>query len=509
MSTLPRPWILTVLILFSVALGAFLGTALQRPSATLAQSTTRTVSATASVSKAEALAAAEVMESAFVRVAEEVSPAVVTIYARRNIMSRPSLRLPLPDDLPFGFELPGGRRGQEDTVPIPTRGVGSGVIVRSDGYILTNDHVVQGAERVEVVLSDGRRLEGKVMRDFNSDIAVIKVNATGLPTARLGDSDTVRVGQWAIALGSPFNKQNTMTVGIISALGRQEVIGRMSGTRRFYPNLIQTDASINPGNSGGPLLNIRGEVIGINTAIESPTGSFAGIGFAVPINTARFVMEQLITRGKVVRGYFGVTPTDLTPEDAQRLKARQGALITSVEEGSPADKGGIQVEDVIVEYNGRPVKGELDFRDMVARTEPGTTVPVKVIRNGREVTLRVKVGEAPDQEQRQQGTQQEREGGRKLGITIERLTPELAERLRLPRNSQGVVITEVVPGSAADDAGLLVGDVILQVDGQRVSSVDDVHRIVQGRKSGDTVVFIVRRTTPDGTFISRVRVEVP
>lgn len=501
----PRAWVFTLMILFSVALGAFLGTALQRPVVTMAQGTVRTISTTtAGFSKAEALSAAEAMESAFVRVAEEVSPAVVTIYARRNI-SAPRLRFDIPDDFPFRFEF---RRDNREVVPIPTRGVGSGVTVRSDGYILTNDHVVAGADRVEVVLSDGRRLTGKVMRDYRSDIAVIKVDATGLPTARLGDSDTARVGQWAIALGSPFDKQNSMTVGVISGLGRREAIGGMM-QQRYYPNLIQTDASINPGNSGGPLLNIRGEVIGINTAIESPTGSFAGIGFAVPINTARYVMEQLIARGKVVRGFLGVIPADVTPADAQRLKVNRGALIVSVTEGSPADQAGFQVEDVVVEYNGKPVRGEVDFRDMVARTEPGTVVPVKVIRNGREQTLRVKVGEYQDPEEQMRQRGQRQESGRKLGISIERLTPELAERLRLPRNTQGIVITEVVPGSAADDAGLSPGDVILQVDGQRVTSLEEVHRLVEQHKSGDMVVFIVRRNTPDGIITTRVRVEVP
>ena len=507
MMTQPKAWVFTVMILFSVALGAFLGTAFQKPVVTLAQGGARTVSATTSISKADALSAAEAMESAFVRVAEEVSPAVVTIYARKTV-TRPNLRLDIPDDFPFPFEFRRGGRAPE-TVPIPTRGVGSGVIVRSDGYILTNDHVVAGADRVEVVLSDGRRLEGKVMRDFRSDIAVVKVNATGLPTARLGDSDTVRVGQWAIALGSPFDKQNSMTVGVVSALGRREAIGSAMQGQRYYPNLIQTDASINPGNSGGPLLNIRGEVIGINTAIESPTGSFAGIGFAVPINTARFVMEQLITRGKVVRGFFGVMPADVTPEDAQRLKVKQGALITSVTEGSPAAQAGIQVEDVVVEYNGKPVKGEVDFRDMVARTEPGTVVPVKIVRNGREMTLRVKVGEAPEVDEQTRQRERTQESGRKLGISIERLTPDLVERFRLPRDTQGVVIIEVVPGSAADDAGLAVGDVILQVDGQRVNNVDEVHRIVSSHKSGDTVIFIVRTKTDDGFVTRRVRVEVP
>jgi serine protease Do len=504
MTTQPRAWVFTLMILFSVALGAFLGTAFQKPVITLAQGNTRTVS-TALVSKAEALSAAEAMESAFVRVAEEASPAVVTIYARRNVQ-RPSLRFELPDDFPFSMPRP--RRLPEDTVPIPTRGVGSGFIVRSDGYILTNDHVVAGAERVEVELSDGRRFTGQVMRDYRSDIALVKINATGLPTLPLGDSDKVRVGQWAIALGSPFNKQNTMTVGVVSALGRRESIGGgMQG--RYYPNLIQTDASINPGNSGGPLLNIRGEVIGVNTAIESPTGSFAGIGFAVPSNTARFVMEQLIAHGKVRRGFFGVVPNDVTPEDAQRLKVRQGALITSVTEGSPAAQAGIQVEDVIVEYNGKPVRGELDFRDMVARTAPGTVVPVKIVRNGREMTVRVKVEEAPDPEQQTRQRQQPQESGRKLGISIENLTPELVERYRLPRGTRGVVITEVVPGSAADDAGLSPGDVIVQVDGQRVDNVDEVHRIVSGRKAGDAVIFIVRSNTDQGIATRRVRVEVP
>lgn len=505
MMTLPRTWVLTLMILFSVALGAFLATAFQQPEMSLAQSTGRLTSSTVAGAKAEALSMADAMESAFVRVAEEVSPAVVTIYARRNV-NRPGLRLDIPGDLPFDLPL---RRTPGDPVPIPMRGIGSGVVVRSDGYILTNDHVVAGAERVEVVLSDGRRMEGRVMRDFRSDIAVIKVNATGLPTARLGDSDNVRVGQWAIALGSPFDKQNSMTVGVISALGRREAIGSRIQGQRFYPNLIQTDASINPGNSGGPLLNIRGEVIGVNTAIESPTGSFAGIGFAVPINTARYVMEQLIARGRVVRGFLGVVPADVTPEDAQRLKVKQGALITSVTEGSPAAQAGMQVEDVVVAFDGKPIRGEVDFRDMVARTAPNTVVPVKVFRDGREQTLRVKVGEAPDLEEQTRQRTQNQESGRRLGISIERITPELAERFRLPRDTQGVIITEVVPGSAGDDAGLVVGDVILQVDGQRVSTIEEVHRLVEQRKSGEAVVMIVRRNTPDGAATSRVRVEVP
>jgi len=505
MMNAPRPWLLTLMILFSVALGAFLATAWQQPVVTMAQGNTRTVSTAAAVSRTEALSAAEAMESAFVRVAEEASPAVVTIYARRNVQ-RPSLRFELPEDFPF--PMPRVRRGPEDSVPIPTRGVGSGFLVRSDGYILTNDHVVAGAERVEVELSDGRRFTGTVSRDYRSDIALVKINATGLPTLPLGDSDKVRVGQWAIALGSPFNKQNTMTVGVVSALGRREAIGGGMQSR-YYPNLIQTDASINPGNSGGPLLNIRGEVIGVNTAIESPTGSFAGIGFAVPINTARFVMEQLITRGKVERGFLGVVPADVTPQDAQRLKVKQGALITSVTEGSPAAQAGIQVEDVVVEYDGVPIKGEIDFRDRVARTPPGTTVTVKVVRDGREIALRVKVGAMPDPEQQTGQRQQPRESGRKLGISIESLTPELAERYRLPRANRGVVITEVVPGSAADDAGLQPGDVILQIDGQRIDNIDEVHRIVSERKSGDTMVFIVRTNTDQGMVTRRVRVELP
>lgn len=508
MTTHPRAWVFTLMILFSVALGAFLGTAFQKPVVSLAQSNKQLTSAKVAT-KAEAISAAEIMESAFVRVAEEASPAVVTIYAEKTVRP-PTLRFQFPDDdLLFPFRFRQDRRSPNDGVPIPTRGVGSGVIVRSDGYILTNDHVVAGAERVEVVLRDARRFQGKVMRDFRSDIALVKIDATGLPTAPLGNSDEVRPGQWAIALGSPFDKQNTVTVGVISAIGRREAIGGgMSG--RYYPNLIQTDASINPGNSGGPLLNIRGEVIGINTAIESPTGSFAGIGFAVPINTARYVMEQLIAHGKVIRGFFGVTPTDVTPEDARRLKVKEGALITSVSEGSPAAEAGLQVEDVIVECNGKPVRGELDFRDMIARTPPGTTVPVKIVRDGREITLRVKVGEAPDPEaQSRVNNRQPERSGSKLGISIGNLTPELAERFRLPRQIQGVVITEVVPGSAADDAGLSVGDVILRVDGERINSPDDVHRIVASRSSGDRVVFIVRRNTPDGAMTSRLVVKVP
>jgi serine protease Do len=239
---------------------------------------------------------------------------------------------------------------------------GSGVIVRSDGYILINDHVVAGADRVTVTLLDGRQFPGKVFRDPKSDLALIKINADNLPAAQLADSDSVRIGQWALAFGSPFALNDTMTVGVVSSLNRREEIGE-GGTNRLYPILIQTDASINPGNSGGPLVDVYGRVVGVNVAIESPSGGNVGIGFAIPANTARFIMDQLISKGAVTRGYLGLAPASLSYEDQQRYNIKQGALVTEVQDGTPAAKAGFQVEDVIVRYDNKLVAGEATFRD--------------------------------------------------------------------------------------------------------------------------------------------------
>jgi len=274
-------------------------------------------------------------------------------------------------------------RGQNQDSPAPRMGtsVGSGVIVRSDGYILTNDHVVEGAKdgKVTVKLSDGTVLNGVVKRDFRSDLAVVKVESKKpLPSVKFADSGRLHVGQWAIAIGSPFGKENTMTTGIVSALHRKSDISD-GVTGRFYPSLIQTDAAINRGNSGGPLFNIKGELIGINVAIYSPTGTSVGIGYAIPSNTAKYVSDQLIAKGKVTRGSLGLVPQDITADERSLVGTSTGAYVKEVVVGGPADKGGIQAGDVITKIGGTPIVDEITLRDTVGSTAPGSKVDISFL----------------------------------------------------------------------------------------------------------------------------------
>ncbi|HLK61383.1 MAG TPA: trypsin-like peptidase domain-containing protein [Chthonomonadaceae bacterium] len=336
-------------------------------------------------------------EAAFEQVADKLRPSVVFIQSQQTI-NAPRVRRSADDGQDFpGFPgAPGGRRPFGRSNPY-MEASGSGVIVRSDGYILTNDHVVDGADKVTVTLQDGREFPGEVKRDFKSDLALVKIHANNLPAAELADSDRVKVGQWAIAFGSPFGLSDTMTVGVVSSLHREQVIGGNGPDGRLYPSLLQTDASINPGNSGGPLVDLYGRVVGINVAIESPSGGNVGIGFAIPANTARYIMNDLITTGKVVRGYLGMAP--VTPSYAQKQKygVQSGALVARVETGSPAASGGLQVEDMIVRYNGKSVTDDAMLREMVARTAPGETAILVVKRNGEEKTLHVAIGSTPDE----------------------------------------------------------------------------------------------------------------
>src|SRR5205809_1696173 len=378
------PFLIVIASLLSVLLGVGIGSGIQH---------FYSISQTAHAANERAVTAQGVPD--FVNLVKKVGPAVVNIsttQVRNTAQDVPS---------PFGGEDPSNELwkrffgGQIPRGPQRQRGLGSGFIIDRDGTILTNYHVVDGAERPVVTLSDGRSFDAKVLgRDQKTDIAIVKINAPqDLPVVTFGDSDRLEVGEWVLAIGDPFGLDHTVTSGIVSAKGRQIGAGP-------YDNFIQTDASINPGNSGGPLINLRGEVVGINTAIFSQSGGNIGIGFAIPTNSVKELLPQLKDKGKVVRGYLGTTVQKITPEiaDSLGLKQQRGALVADVMKGSPAERAGIKTGDVIVEFNSKEIKDSGDLPALVARIAPGTSVSLKVVRDGKEVSLPIAVGEMKENE---------------------------------------------------------------------------------------------------------------
>jgi Do/DeqQ family serine protease len=402
-------------------------------------------------------------------VVDQVTPAVVTIRSERRVRN---VSQDIPDELRefFGDRFGFGRRGPQ----MPERrqgGLGSGVVVRHDGYILTNNHVVDGAEQVSVELTDGRTFKAKVVgTDAATDLAVVKIDGTNLPTLPLGDSDAVRVGDVVLAVGNPLGVGQTVTMGIVSAKGRATERGDNS-----YEDFIQTDAPINQGNSGGALVSTRGELVGINSQILTPSGGNIGIGFAIPANMAKNVMTQLIDHGQVHRGMIGVTIQPVTSDIANSLGLSQvrGALVNAVQTGSPADKAGIRRGDVITSVNGAAVKDSNDLRNDVAQMAPGSTAKLTVVRDGKEQTLNVTLAErkAADSERGEEGgaNSNDRSGG--FGMGVEPLTRDRAQELGIPTSS-GVLVSEVQPGGRAADAGLRPGDVITEIDRKPVTNPD-------------------------------------
>ena len=368
------------------------------------------------------------------------------------------------------------------------RSEGSGFIIRADGFILTNQHVVVDSEKLEVRLKDGRRLPANLIgADEGTDIAVIKIDGADkedLAAVRLGDSDSLEVGEWIIAIGNPFGLEHTVTAGIVSAKGR--FIGQGS-----YDDFIQTDAAINPGNSGGPLINLKGEVVGINTAIFSRTGGNIGIGFAIPINLAKELLPELQEKGKVTRGWLGVYIQKVTSDIAESLglDSADGALVADIMPESPAAKAGMEVGDVIVEFDGHAVKESTELPMIVARTPIGKSVDVEVVRRGKHKRLSVEVDELREEEvAAATGDQSEQ-----FGLSVQNLTPEIAESLGLDPETKGVVVAGVEPGSVAEDAGLQRGDVILEVNRKTVESLADYRKAITGTEKGKSVLFLVRR----------------
>lgn len=448
---------------------------------------------------AENRAALHGLEDAFASIVDGVGPSVVKITSEmKPTAAARTNRLPGGgEDFFKGFPFPFAAPETPDTNEPAPQATGTGVIVRSDGYVLTNDHVVGGADVVTVKLKDGREFKGKVIRDQKSDLALVKIDATGLPAAKLGESRKVRVGSWAIAIGSPFGLDQTVTVGVVSAVKRQEAI-----ENKFYPDLIQTDASINPGNSGGPLVNIDGEVIGVNTLIRaSMGGGNIGIGFAIPVDTAKFVMNQLIDHGKVTRGYLGIVPIDLNPNDAASYGVAHGALVQTVSSGGPADKAGILPDDVIIELDGRQITDALQLRNVLESTIPGTTIKVVVVRNKVEKTYNVKIEQFKEREVAEQTAPTIN----KFGFSVDDLSSDIISDLKLPKDIKGVIITEVDPRSKAAKAGLRGGMVITHANWTITASVADFENVVKSLKSGDILRLRIRST--DGTSVIKIPID--
>lgn len=429
----------------------------------------------------------------FAPVVKQVAPSVVTVSTSRQV-KRMGANLPeglrIPEEMRRFFDQDqrfGGR--------MPDRqGIGSGVIVSKDGYILTNNHVIAGAQTITVTLSDRREpLTAKLIgADPKSDLAVLKVDAGGsLPAVTLGDSDKIEVGDVVLAIGNPFGVGQTVTSGIVSARGRG--VGLAD-----YEDYIQTDASINPGNSGGALVDAHGKLIGINTAILSPSGGNLGIGFAVPVNMARGIMDSLITNGKVTRGYLGLMIQPLTPELAKafNVKPDQGVLIGDVVADGPAAKAGLQSGDVVTAFNGRDIEDPRHLRLKSAQTVPGTKATLTVLRDGKSREIEVTVGELKSQDGDEAMPEAAQTPGKvKLGVRLGEIDQEARERFEIPKSVHGVVIAEVVPGSRAADAGLQPGNVILEVDRQPVTKPADAVAAI-GKNKGD---LMLRLWAQDGT----------
>ena len=415
-------------------------------------------------------------------IAERVGPAVVNIDTVRLVQQSS----PFGDDPIFRRFF--GEQFEEYSRTIPQKGTGSGFIINKEGYILTNEHVVHRIDEIKVTLADGREFTGKVVgSDETSDLAIVKIESeNNLPTVELGNSEDLRVGEIVIAIGNPYGLQQTVTMGVVSAKGRSIPAGREG---QVYRNFIQTDTAINPGNSGGPLLNTKGEVIGVNTAIIP----FAqGIGFAIPINTAKKNIDDLINLGRVRRSWLGVYIQKVTPEIAEQfnLSEAKGVLVGQVIEESPAEESGIERGDIIIKVNDEEVNSPQELQEKIRSIEIGKNTNIEAIRDGKTISFIVKIDEMPTENKGE--IAKEKVFSVQTGIMVEEVTKEVARELGLPR-VEGLVITEVIPGSSADDGGLQQGDVVLEANRTEVSSVKKWEEIINTLKPGDTLLLLVYR----------------
>jgi serine protease Do len=440
--------------------------------------------------------------TSFAPVVKKVTPSVVKVYVSGTVKNVAHQMPEMPDDLSnnpwlrrfFGDDFNGQdfgqRRGRNmPNMPMPKQhGMGSGVIVTKDGYLLTNNHVVENADEVKVALNDGREFTARVVgKDPKSDIAVLKIDAKDLPAIDLADSDQLEVGDVVLAVGNPFGVGQTVTSGIISATSRGSL-------GLDYEDMIQTDAAINPGNSGGALVDAEGRLIGINTAILSRSGGNQGIGFAVPVNLARSVMEGLVKDGRVVRGFMGVNIQDLTPALAKQfdVKDAKGALVAGVTPKSPAEKAGLQDGDIVTEFNGKAVKDSRHLKLQVAQTTPGTSVPVKVLRDGKMKSLDVTVKELPGTELASKKNSDDAQNSSDAldGVAVADIDAAAKEQFKVPANLKGAVVTQVDPNSAAFEAGLRAGDVILEINRKPVKNAEDAVQLTENVKDKRTLLRV-------------------
>lgn len=422
----------------------------------------------------------------FAPIVDVIKPCVVNIYTEQHVVSpfgkqgeghSGPLNNLFGDDM-FNFFFGQPQRDMTMT------SLGSGVIVDREGYIITNNHVVEKADRINIKTSDGREYKATLVgRDSKTDIAVLKISSKDkFNYAVLGDSDAVQVGDWVLAVGNPFGYAESVSHGIISALGRHVGVTE-------YEDFIQTDAAINPGNSGGPLVNLRGEIIGINTVIATKTGTNIGIGFAIPSNLVRTIYSELKSKGKVVRGWLGVGLQDLNPDLAAKFGVQKGVRITGVIKGSPAEKGDMKVDDIVIEYNGKKITRTEQLRQLVGATKAGSTVKVVVVRNKATVSLSIKVSEMPSDSARMFS---EIPGSNTLGLEVDDITEPLAKRLGLNK-AAGVIVTNITKGSAVDSAQVRRGDVILEVNDQQIHNVSDFNTVANSIESGSKVFLRIYR----------------
>lgn len=452
------------------------------------------------------------LEKAYISVAKKVKPTVVTITSEKYIKYH--MYNPFQDFFGSDFFDFFNRRnphqrddnqGQGRERTYVQEGLGSGVLVSPDGYILTNNHVVKEADQIRVITIDGKEYEAKLIgRDEKTDVAVVKIDAKNLSYAKIGNSDNIEVGQIVMAIGNPFSKQlqATVTNGIVSAKGRSGI-----GLGTSYQDYIQTTAAINPGNSGGALVNLHGELIGINTAIISQSGGFNGIGFAIPINMAKHIMDILIEKGYVVRGYLGVLiqPLDKDMAEAFGLKSGEGALISSVQKDTPAEKAGLKERDIVVAINDHPIKDNTELQLKVAEYEPGTTVKLRIFRNGKYLTIPVKLGQHPGDKPVTEKKEAEVE---KLGVRVRDLSPAIAQRYGFDDSDQGVLVTSVNRTSQAYRKGIREGDLITAINQTKIEDVRDYNRYMRKVKKGDILVIRLKKNLQGTTSTYYVTIRI-